>query len=178
MWFPNFLLAHTLVNFALVVSPRIRLWHEMWWKFVGEKKCPRWKLECLLNLLLANSCKKTFSCLCKHYLKCKPHIWKEHCQFVDEKSWMWTKEICVIIFIPHGSWPYEQWMQRCHMLNHVPMYTIWTYCRRWTPIGSRSCLNKHQGRLVIKDGRTLHKFKVLWSFLQKMNENFKNKVKP
>jgi len=110
--------------------------------------------------------------LWQHHLRCKSHLLKQHCQFVDERSWMWTKEVCATLFIPHGSWPYEQWMQRCHMLNHVPLYTTWTYCRRWTPIGSTSCVNKHYGRLVIKNGRTLPKFKVLWIFLQMINDNF------
>jgi hypothetical protein len=107
---------------------------EAWWKFIGETKWPRWKVECLLDLLLANSCKKTFTCLCKHYLRCKPHLWKQHYPFVDERSWMWTKEVCATIFIPHGSWPYEQWMQRCHMLNHVPLYTTWTFVEGGHPL--------------------------------------------
>jgi hypothetical protein len=37
------------------------------------------------------------------WLGCECHFWWAQCRLISERSWTWTKEMHVVVFLPHGS---------------------------------------------------------------------------
>ncbi len=82
-------------------------WHELLWRqqvFMLRKISE-------INLLMLDQ-------RWQHWLGCEFHFWWPQCQFIDERSGMWLKEACVVVFVPHGSWYFMQWQQKCCELHH------------------------------------------------------------
>jgi hypothetical protein len=88
----------------------------------------------------------------QHRLKCKCHFWWIQCRFVDERNWMWLKEVHVITFVPRGNQNLTRCQQRCHKLHHEFLMCSlpWAQCNIWIPIGSMECVHMHQGIFAIE----------------------------